>query len=231
MTRDELIGIAVDATNDAELKSSEIPAIDLYVDQIINLISGKLAEGSERYRGRQLTKTMINNYSKDGIIMPIKGKKYTREQVIQILCIYSLKNTLSINEIKRLLYGAYSISDFGADELVALYDSHEEIKGETRELCMRLLNDDIIDNLSLDPSDEADYISIICALVSMSAHLKNIAQALIETKFPEPVNDEETDKGSKEKKEKDKDKDKEKKKEDKKEKKEKDKKEEADKQQ
>lgn len=207
MTRDQLISIAVDATNDAELTSKDIPAIDLYVDQIINLISGKLAEGSERHKGRQLTKTMINNYSKDGIIMPVKGKKYTKEQVIQILYIYSLKNTLSINEIKRLLYGAYTIENFGADELTALYDSHQEIKNETREYSLKLLNDDILDNLSLDPSNDSDYISVICALVSMSAHLKNIAQALIDDKFPEPVTVEDEDKDKeKEKKEKSKEK-------------------------
>ncbi len=209
MTRDKLINIAVDATNDAELTSKEIPAIDLYVDQIINLITGKLSEGSERHRSRVLTKTMINNYSKDGIIMPVKGKKYTREQVIQILYVYSLKNTLSINEIKRLLYGAYEIEGFGADQLTSLYDQHQEIKKETREYAMKLLNDDILDNLSLDASNDADYISIICALVSMSAHLKNVAQAMIDVKFPEPVKDES------EEKEKDKDKDKDKKKEEK----------------
>lgn len=214
MTRDELIDIAIDATGDAELTSKEIPAIELYVDQIINLVQGKLAEGSDRHKGKQLTKTMINNYSKDGIIMPVKGKKYTREQVIQILCIYSLKNTLSMGEIKRLLYGAYEIEDFGVDELVALYDKHEEIKGETRDYAMRLLNDDIIDNLCLEPSNDADYISIISALVSMSAHLKNIARALIDAKFPEPVTEDEEDKENKEK-NKDKDKEKEKKKEEK----------------
>ena len=216
MTREQLIDIAVDATNDAELTSKEIPAIDLYVDQIINLISGKLEQGSERYKGRQLTKTMINNYSKDSIIMPVKGKKYTREQVIQILYIYSLKNTLSIGEIKRLLYGAYEINGFNADKLTALYDSHQEIKQETREQAMRFLNDDILDNLSLDAENDADYISVICALVSMSAHLKNIAQAMIDVKFPEPVEDDEE-----EKKDKDKSKEKEKNKEEKAKKKEK----------
>ena len=203
MNREELINIAVDATNDAQLTSKEIPAIDLYVDQIINLISGKLAEGSERYIGRQLTKTMINNYSKDGIITPVKGKKYTREQVVQILYVYSLKNTLSMGEIKRLLSGAYGIEGFGANEITALYDTHEDIKNETREYSLKLLNDDIIDNLSLDPSDDADYISIICALVSMSAHLKNIAQAMIDAKYPapEPEEDEEKDKDKEKKKE------------------------------
>ena len=215
MTRNQLIDIAVDATNDSELTSKDIPAIDLYVDQIINLISSKLAEGSERHRSRQLTKTMINNYSKDGLIMPVKGKKYTQEQVMQILFIYSLKNTLSIGEIKRLLYGAYGIEGFGAEELTKLYDAHEEIKSETREYSLKFLNDDILDNLSLDASDDADYISIICALVSMSAHLKNIAQAMIDVKYPLPVSEDDDDKSDKKDKKEEKFKDKEKEKEEK----------------
>lgn len=215
MTRNQLIDIAIDATNDSELTSKDIPAIDLYVDQIINLISSKLAEGSERHRSRQLTKTMINNYSKDGLIMPVKGKKYTQEQVMQILFIYSLKNTLSIGEIKRLLYGAYGIEGFGAEELTKLYDAHEEIKSETREYSLKFLNDDILDNLSLDASDDADYISIICALVSMSAHLKNIAQAMIDVKYPLPVSEDDDDKSDKKDKKEEKSKDKEKEKEEK----------------
>ena len=215
MTRNQLIDIAVDATNDSELTSKDIPAIDLYVDQIINLISSKLAEGSERHRSRQLTKTMINNYPKDGLIMPVKGKKYTQEQVMQILFIYSLKNTLSIGEIKRLLYGAYGIEGFGAEELTKLYDAHEEIKSETREYSLKFLNDDILDNLSLDASDDADYISIICALVSMSAHLKNIAQAMIDVKYPLPVSEDDDDKSDKKDKKEEKSKDKEKEKEEK----------------
>ncbi len=222
MTKDELMTLALDATNDAELTSREIPSIDLYVDQIINLISGKLAEGSERHRSRVLTKTMINNYSKDGIITPVKGKKYTREQLIQILYIYSLKNTLSISEIKRLLCGAYEIENAHPNQLNELYDAHESIKGELRERSLEFLGEDIIEDLQLDAADDADYISIICALVSMSAHLKNIAQAMIDAKFPEPPEDEgEKEKDKEKKKEdkkdksKDKDKDKKKKKEDK----------------
>jgi hypothetical protein len=209
MNKDYLMALAQDATNDAELSSRDIPAIDLYVDQIINLISGKLEEGSERHRSRVLTKTMVNNYSKDGIITPVKGKKYTREQVTQILCVYSLKNTLSIGEIKRLLDGAYGIEGFGARELTALYDRHQSIKDRTREYASTLLSEGILEALELDPSDDVDYIATVCALVSMSAHLKNIAQAMIDEKFPEPVEDEESEKEKD--KEKDKQKDKEKK--------------------
>ena len=205
MTHKKLIDIAADATNHAELTSKDIPAIDLYVDQIINLVSGKLEEGSDRYKSRQLTKTMINNYSKDGVITPIKGKKYTREQIIQILYVYSLKNTLSIGEIKRLLHGAYDIKDFDTDRLSDLYDGYQDINRQAREQSLGFLNTGILDNLSLDPQNDADYITIVCALVAMSAHLKNIAQAMIDEKFPEPVDNEDEDKKEKsEKKEKNK---------------------------
>ncbi len=214
MTKDELINLALDATNDAELSSNEIPAIDLYVDQIINLISGKLESGSERYRSRVLTKTMINNYSKDGVISPVKGKKYTREQLIQILFIYSLKNTLSIGEIKRLLGGAYATEGFDSAQLVGLYDTHEDIKERTRERSIEFLCNDIIEGMSLSPDNDTDYIALVCALVSTSAHLKNIAQAMIDARFPEPV-EEESEKEDKEKKKEEKDKAKEEKKEEK----------------
>ena len=196
-----MLNIAADATNQTELKSSEIPAIDLYVDQILNLISGKLAEGSERYGNRQLTKTMINNYSKDGVISPVKGKKYTREQVAQILYVYSLKNTLSIGEIKRLLQGAYGIENFDAADLISLYDTYQGIRELNGKRAIDLLEADILDGLQLDPENEKDYISTICALVSLSAQLKNIAQALIDERYPE-VTDGDEKKEKKEKKEK-----------------------------
>ena len=63
MDRKELNIIVDDALNDADLESKDIPTIDLYVDQIINLIAERLKDGSERYHDRQLTKTMINNYA------------------------------------------------------------------------------------------------------------------------------------------------------------------------
>ena len=216
MTREELYLVAKDAANESELKSSEIPTIDLYVDQILNLVQAKLEEGSERYRENRLTKTMINNYSKDGIITPVKGKKYNKEQILQILTVYSLKNNISIGEIKRLLDGAYSIEGFDGSDLEALYDRHLSIKQNNRDYGKVLL-DAIIDKNGLNVEDDTDYIVTVCALVSLSAQLKNIAKAMIDVKYPEPVEDEDAEK---EKEKEEKEKEKKDKKEEKKEKKE-----------
>ena len=206
MEQKELYDIARDAVNDAELNSSDIPSIDLYVDQISNLIAEKLLEGSERYRDRQLTKTMINNYSKDGLITPVKGKKYNKEQIVQMLMVYTLKNTLSIGEIKRLLDGAYAIDGFDGGKLTALYDRHLSIKDVNREYAMASL-EGIVERNELDLSDDEDYITAICAITSFSAQLKNMAQALIDARFPEPEPEEKEKEKDKEK-EKEKDKEK-----------------------
>ena len=199
MNKEELYDIAKDAINDAELRSTDIPPIDLYVDQILNLLSERVAQGSERFLDKQLTKTMINNYSKDGLITPVKGKKYNKEQILQMLTIYTLKGTLSIGEIKRILDGAYAVEGFNAKDLTALYDRHLDIKDVNREYALAAL-EGILARNELDVDNDVDYISIICALASFSAHLRNMAQAMIDARFPEPVEEEEEEETDEEKK-------------------------------
>ena len=203
MQKNEFQNILNDALNDAELKSSDIPSIDLYVDQIINLQAEKLKEGSERFYDRQLTKTMINNYAKDRVITPVKGKKYTKEQIIQILTVYTLKGTLSIGEIKRMLCGAYTADGFDGNSLVALYDKYTSSKQNTREYAQRVVEDILAEN-SLDTENDDDYFVAVATISAMSAFMKSIAQAMIDAKYPEPLDESESDKEKKDKKDKEK---------------------------
>ncbi len=184
MKLDELYNIATDAVRDEELRAKDIPNIDLYIDQILNLVSEKNKEGSERYHDRQLTKTMINNYSKDGIITPVNGKKYNREQIAQILSVYTLKNTLSIGEIKRLLDGAYSIEGYTGEDLIYTYDRYIEIKNSNKEYSREIL-EALMERNGLDIENERDFMLIVGSMVSMSALLRNMAQAVIDVKYPE----------------------------------------------
>ncbi len=209
MHREEFEKLIADAVRDAELKSSDIPAIDLYVDQIINLHTEKLKEGSERFFDRQLTKTMINNYAKDRVITPVKGKKYTKEQIIQILTVYTLKGTLSIGEIKRVLDGAYSIEGFDGEALRELYDRYYATKELNRGYSAQVVGE-MIEKNGLDIEKDEDFLVALGSIVSLSAFMKNIAQAMIDARYPELPDEDEKDKKDKDKKEKDKDKEKDK---------------------
>ena len=173
---------------------------------------------------------MINNYSKDGVITPVKGKKYTKEQIIQILTVYTMKNTLSIGEIKRILAGAYSIEGFDSEALVSLYDRYMRIKEENREYTQKVI-DGMIESNELDIERDEDFLTALGGIISLSAFLKNIAQAMIDAKYPEPTSDEKdagegekSSEGESDKKKEKKDKEKEKKKKEKEKDKEKEKK-------
>ena len=48
------------ALGDRDIHISEIPELDLYIDQILTLVSLKNEIASDRYRDNTLTKTMIN---------------------------------------------------------------------------------------------------------------------------------------------------------------------------
>ena len=168
-----------EAVRDANLRPEEIPAIDLYVDQITSLMGEKLKEGASRFEDRVLTKTMINNYSKDGLISPVKGKKYTKEQILQMLLVYELKNTLSIGEIKRLLQSFYALSDYSGGKLEETYLRFLDIKEQERAGMPELLRS-FVSEYGIDLSDESAFLALILGLSTLSSYLKNTVQALLE---------------------------------------------------
>ena len=178
---EHLIGEAV---RDADLRPEEIPAIDLYLDQIISLVTDKRMEGSAHYRDRELTKTMINNYSKDGLIAPIKGKKYSKEHIIQMLLVYDLKNTLSIGEIKRILQNVYGSDAFRDGGLEDVYRRYLAIKEFERQEAFPLL-ETYLERAALDPDDDADFLTLLLGMASVSAYLKSCVQVLLKARYPD----------------------------------------------
>lgn len=98
-----------------QLELEEIPEIDLYMDQVIQLFDGKFNESKRNEEDKALTKTMINNYAKGKLLMSVKNKKYSKEHLILMSLIYNLKGSLSINDIKSSL-----------DKIVKTIDKDEE---------------------------------------------------------------------------------------------------------
>lgn len=77
-------------------KPAELPDFGLYMDQVMTLME-------KQFPRWPLTKTMINNYTKDKILFPTEKKKYTREHLMMLSLIQILKRTLTLPEIKSVL--------------------------------------------------------------------------------------------------------------------------------
>ena len=198
MTENEWKALLAEAVRDADLHPHEIPSIDLYLDQITSLADEKRREGSPRFADRALTKTMINNYSKDGLLSPIKGKKYSKEQILQMLMVYEMKNTLSIGEIKRVLQNLYALPEYDAATLERIYTRYLAIKEKERAATVdAVLN--FANQETLDLESEKDFLVFLLSLSAMSSYLKNTVQILLEAHYPDL--DEEKSREEQEKKE------------------------------
>lgn len=85
------------------LKTSALPEIDLYMDQLTTLMEEKLKAQRRYPDDKILTKTMINNYTKNRLLPPPINKKYSQDHLVTLLYTYYLKNIISISDITVLL--------------------------------------------------------------------------------------------------------------------------------
>jgi hypothetical protein len=102
-TKENLLQLLTDITEYDDIKLSDIPWVDLYMDQVTTFFDEKLKAFKRDEEDKILTKTMINNYAKAKLITPVKGKKYSKEQMVLLSLIYNLKQILSINDIGLVL--------------------------------------------------------------------------------------------------------------------------------
>lgn len=122
------------------IQPESIPGIELYMDQVTSFIDGQLA-GSKRHEDdKLLTKTMINNYTKNYLLPPPVKKKYSKEHLLSLIFIYYLKNILSINDIHTVL-APLTEKYFGNKEGFNFEDIYTEIFKMEKEESTKVLKE------------------------------------------------------------------------------------------
>lgn len=86
------------------ISADEIPKIDLYMDQVLTFMGDRLRFTTrDPENDKILTKTMINNYVKNKVLIPPVKKKYGTDHILLLMVIYYMKNFLSIDDIQRII--------------------------------------------------------------------------------------------------------------------------------
>ena len=155
--------------SDRDILPTDVPQLDLYMDQILSLFEQHLADGKRDPSDKLLTKTMFNNYVKEGLMTPERGKKYTRQQIMQLLCVYHLKQTLRLGDIKALT-GREDV-DFEACYARLLAD-----KERMRDVIPPLLRE----QLPVDTDDPNEWLSLCLALSEIACYLRRLCESLID---------------------------------------------------
>lgn len=122
------------------IKPDSIPNIDLYMDQVTSFFEGQLEISKRRKDDKPLTKTMINNYTKNDLLPPPVKKKYSKEHMLSLIFIFYLKNILCINDIHSVL-APLTEKYFGNKEGFDMEDIYKVIFDMEKEESKKLLKE------------------------------------------------------------------------------------------
>lgn len=155
------------------VKSSNIPAIELYMDQVTTFMDEHLKKAKRNPEDKALTKTMINNYAKNNLLPPPLKKKYSKEHIILLLFIYYYKNMLSLGDIEQLLSPLIE-GYFSNEDGLRLNDIYEEVfRLEAAQ--MERLTDDVKEKFAAStttftavPEGKREYLQLFAFISELS---------------------------------------------------------------
>ena len=179
------------------IRPSEIPNIDLYMDQVTSFMDEQLSSSKRYDDDKILTKTMINNYAKNNLLPPPVKKKYSKEHVVVMIFIYYFKTILSIKDIETILT-PITEKYFDTDSAVDVASIYEEVC-DTAKSQIQNLKDEVreayetsqntfkdMEGLSDSDRDSLQLFSLISSL-SFDVYAKKALIERIIDELPEPV--------------------------------------------
>lgn len=166
------------AINECKIELSEIPNINLYMEQVLTFLNDELDQYKRDSKDKIYTKSMINNYVKSQVLSKPDNKKYTPNHVIELLLIFYLKQILSLDDIKILL--EYSLTDNNVKEIYSSYlkhinDEHLNVGTEINNYISILQNDEALEN------DETRTLILVGILTAKANAYKMFSEKLIDS--------------------------------------------------
>ena len=118
----------------------DIPNIDLYMDQVLTFLAQELGTVREVNEDKAITKTMINNYTKNQLMPPPEKKKYSRDHMLNLIFIYYFKNFLGLKDIKSIL-DPINEKYYGDSEGLDFFDIYCNMIGLERKVTKEVTKD------------------------------------------------------------------------------------------
>ena len=167
------------------IKPGDVPNIDLYMDQVTTFMDEHLSDVKRYEDDKILTKTMINNYTKNDLLPPPVKKKYSKEHIYVLTFIYYLKNILSISDIQKLL-NPLTDKFFNKEELPDLEYIYSEIYNMEKAQ-IASLSKDVVERtqvakeafLDVENEEDKDFLQLfsLVGLLSFDVYMKKNIKA------------------------------------------------------
>lgn len=206
-TNDLLNSILASLSRVDYVKSTDIPNIDLYMDQVTSFMEKQLKSTKRNEEDKVLTKTMINNYAKNDLLPAPVKKKYSKEHLLLLILIYYFKNILTMKDIESLLK-PITEKYFHTDSEITIAHIYDEVCAFEKERT-KLMQKDIelmyqqsmetFPDVEGEDREALQFFSFICSL-SLDVYVKKLLIEKLIDEMPVPEKQEpEKDKDKKKK--------------------------------
>lgn len=137
--KDEIRDLAQGLARAPQVAPGEIPDLEIYMDQLTTYLDKRLNFYSREGDAPFVTKSMVNNYSKAGLLPPPLAKRYNRIHVMTLALVCQLKRLFTIQDLGKLL--APVAGEEGTGRLYRLFlEAQGEAFAKTPELAEQLLS-------------------------------------------------------------------------------------------
>ena len=137
--KDEIRDLAQGLARAPQVAPGEIPDLEIYMDQLTTYLDKRLNFYSREGDAPFVTKSMVNNYSKAGLLPPPLAKRYNRIHVMTLALVCQLKRLFTIQDLGKLL--APVTGEEGTGRLYRLFlEAQGEAFAKTPELAEQLLS-------------------------------------------------------------------------------------------
>jgi len=143
----------------------KLPDLDLYMDQVITYLERELRPLTIADEENIVTTWMINNYVKGDLLPRPNQKKYSKEHLAYIIIICSLKQILSISDIKNLF-------DFEKEKNENLQSFYDFFRTKQVDIIRKITADTIKETKEI--SDDLNVLYNHITKLALEAEIKKI---------------------------------------------------------
>ncbi|MDR0425431.1 MAG: DUF1836 domain-containing protein [Clostridiales Family XIII bacterium] len=190
MRYEEYLRGAMEAFAESSLiEAEDFPEIGLYADQVIGFLDEKLKAYGGGPEKHVITRTMLSNYVRHGMLPKPAKKKYSNDHMIMLALIFHLRNAFRMSDIELMMkpfldnYGSTFDDKIDFRELYnALLPVLKEARAHSADGIMHAVEDvkDAIRDKGVDDDDTTELFSVLMSIALQIGAAKYAAHKLLD---------------------------------------------------
>ena len=199
MRYEEYLKIQLEKLKKAGLiTTSDLPEMNLYIDQVSTVFQKYLDQLDGNLADKYVTKPMINNYAKRGLIARPDGKRYTKDHMIMIAMVIYLRSIFKMEDISKIMKPLIDGFRSEYDDTIrpeVVFSLAQEATENSRNEFFKGIDESVsviknsIEDTDLAGDQRMEVLVLILTLAMRAEMEKYLADRLMKVYFEEPEKD------------------------------------------